>query len=149
MRSLVTPNFFPTSSSVLGFPPSRPKRWKMIFFSRSSKTSNRPPTSLRRFLSRSSSNGVCASSSPTISPNSVESSSLIAEFIVGRFAAKLFAHLQRHATHFGDFVHKMHRQPDGFALVRQCSLDGLLNPPGGISAQLSAFCRIEPLHRLH
>ena len=77
MRSRVTPNFFPTSSSVLGLPPSSPKREKMILRSRSSRTSSRPPTSLRRFLSRSNSKGVCASSSPTISPNSVESSSLI------------------------------------------------------------------------
>ena len=77
MRSRVTPNFLPTSSSVFGLPPSSPKREKMILRSRSSSTSSKPPTSLRRFLSRNNSNGVCASSSPTISPNSVESSSLI------------------------------------------------------------------------
>ena len=77
MRSRVTPNFLPTSSSVFGLPPSSPKREKIILRSRSSSTSSRPPTSLRRFLSRNNSNGVIASSSPTISPNSVESSSLI------------------------------------------------------------------------
>ena len=74
---------------------------------------------------------------------------LVAELFIGRFAAELFAHLQRDATHFGDFVHKMHRQPDGLALVRQRSLDRLLDPPRGISAQLSALCRIESLHGLH
>src|SRR4029077_17552228 len=62
---------------------------------------------------------------------------------------ELFAHLQRHATHLGDLVHKVHRQPDGFALVRQCALDRLFDPPCGISAEFSALCRIEPLHRLH
>src|SRR2546423_13428321 len=77
IRSRVTPNFLPTSSSVFGFPPSSPKREKMILRSRSSSTSSNPPTSFRKFLSRSNSNGVWASSSPTISPNSVESSSLI------------------------------------------------------------------------
>ena len=73
----------------------------------------------------------------------------VAELVIGGFAAELFAHLQRNATHLGDFVHEVHRQPDGFTLVRQCSLDGLLDPPCGVSAQLSALCRVKPLHRLH
>src|SRR4029077_16012779 len=42
-----------------------------------------------------------------------------------------------------------HRQPDGFALVRQCAFDRLFDPPRGVSAKLSALRRIEPLHRLH
>ena len=161
MRSRVTPNFLPTSSSVFGLPPSSPKREKMIFLSRSSSTSSRPPTSLRRFLSRSNSKGVCASSSPTISPNSVESSSLIgasseagrietvlscetlpagdadffAELVVGRFAAEFLAHLQRNAAHLGDLVDQMDRQADRLALVGQGALDRLLDPPGGVGAR--------------
>src|SRR5207253_3269130 len=80
---------------------------------------------------------------------STRNSDFIAELVIGRFATELFAHLQRYATHLGDFVHKVHRQPDGFALIRQRSLDGLLDPPSGVSAQLSALRRIEPFHRLH
>ena len=65
---------------------------------------------MRRFLSRSSSNGVCASSSPTISPNSVESSSLIGASSVGQledslgalgtldFSADELAEIDRYAT---------------------------------------------------
>src|SRR6478752_5155017 len=75
--SLVTPNFLPTSSRVFGLPPSDPNRWKIIFRSRSSNTSKSALSSSRMFLSLNNSNGVCASSSPTISLNSVESSSLI------------------------------------------------------------------------
>ena len=77
MRSLVTPNLLPTSSRVFGLPPSNPNRWKIIFRSRSSNTSKSSLSSSRMFLSLNNSNGVCASSSPTISPNAVESSSLI------------------------------------------------------------------------
>ena len=43
----------------------------------------------------------------------------------------------------------MDGQPDRLALVRQGALDRLLDPPGRVSAELSALCRVEALHRFH
>ena len=43
----------------------------------------------------------------------------------------------------------MHGQTDRLALIGQRSLDGLFDPPRRVGAELSAFCRVETLHRLH
>jgi hypothetical protein len=48
---------------------------------------------------------------------------------VGRLAAKLVEQVEALAAHPRNFLHQMHRQADGFALVGQASLDRLLNPP--------------------
>src|SRR5262249_38657249 len=69
IRSRVTPKSLLMPSSVLGLPPWRPKRSKMIFFSRSSSTWISSPKSWRKFLLRNNSHGVCACSSATVSPN--------------------------------------------------------------------------------
>src|SRR5205807_5750600 len=74
---------------------------------------------------------------------------LIAELFIGRFAAQFFAHLQGNATHLGDFIDQMNRQTNRLALVGQGTLDRLLDPPGGVGAELSAFRRIETLDRFH
>src|SRR5260221_9473273 len=51
----------------------------------------------------------------------------------------LLAHLQGNPAHLGDLVHQMHRQTDRLALIGQRALDGLLDPPRGVRAELSAF----------
>src|ERR1700692_682590 len=43
----------------------------------------------------------------------------------------------------------MHSRTDRLALVGQRSLDGLLDPPRGVRAELSALRRVETFHRLH
>ena len=43
----------------------------------------------------------------------------------------------------------MHRQADGFGLIGQGALDGLLDPPGTVGGKFAAFGRVEPFHRLH
>src|SRR5438552_3388730 len=43
----------------------------------------------------------------------------------------------------------MHGQADGLALIGQRALDGLLDPPCGVGAELSAFSRIKTFHGLH
>ena len=75
MRSRVTWNFFPTSSSVSSSRPSSPKRSLMISASRLSREFTMALKSALRFFSRSPSNGLTALSSPTISPNVAESPS--------------------------------------------------------------------------
>ena len=74
---------------------------------------------------------------------------LVAELFIGRFAAKFLAHLQGNATHLGDFIDQVNRQTNRLALVGQGTLDRLLDPPGGVGAELSAFRRIETLDRFH
>src|ERR1700730_15882862 len=143
----------------------------MIFFSRASSTAMRPSTSSRRFLSRTNSNGVCASSSPIFSLNSVESSSPIeASSEAGRIptlvnratfspampssslssssvGSRPSSSLICDATDFRDFIAEMHWQSNRFALVGQSTLDRLFDPPHRIRAQLGAFRRIETLDR--
>ena len=53
------------------------------------------------------------------------------------------------AAHAGDLVDEMDRQADRLALVGQGALDRLLDPPGGVGAELAALLRIEAFHRLH
>ena len=48
-----------------------------------------------------------------------------------------------------EFVHDVHRQSDGFRLVRERAFDGLFDPPGGVSRKLCAFLWIEPFDALH
>src|SRR5215212_3805004 len=43
----------------------------------------------------------------------------------------------------------MNGQADRLALVGQGTLDRLFDPPGGVSAEFAALCRVKPLHRLH
>src|SRR5437899_11320959 len=43
----------------------------------------------------------------------------------------------------------MHGQTDGLALISQRTLDGLLDPPRGIGAELPAFRRVKTFHGLH
>ena len=43
----------------------------------------------------------------------------------------------------------MHRQADGFGLVGERALDGLLDPPRAVGGELAALFRVEPLDGLH
>src|ERR1700688_848966 len=74
---------------------------------------------------------------------------LFAKLVIGWLAAELLAHVQRDAAHLCDFFAEMNRQSDGLALSREGALDRLPDPPGGISTELCAFRRIEPIDRRH
>lgn len=67
------------------------------------------------------------------------------ELIVCGFAAELFGHLEGDAADFGDFVHEVDGEADGFALVGEGALDGLFDPPGGVGAEFAAFAGVEAL----
>ena len=43
----------------------------------------------------------------------------------------------------------MDGQADGFGLVGQGALDGLLDPPGTVGRELAAFGRVKALDSLH
>src|SRR5207302_3458258 len=76
-------------------------------------------------------------------------SDFFTEFVIGRFAAQLLAHLQGDAAHLGNFVHQMHGQANGLRLVSERAFDRLLNPPRGVSGKFSTFRRIETFDRFH
>src|SRR6266496_1163854 len=74
---------------------------------------------------------------------------LIAKLFIGGFTAKFLAHLQGNPAHLGNLVHQMNGQTDRLTLIRQRPLDGLLDPPRGIRAELPAFRWIKTFDRLH
>ena len=74
MRSRVTPKARPTSSSVRGCSPARPKRSSITLRSRSGSDSRALSMSSRRRLTEAESNGDSAASSWTKSPSSDSSS---------------------------------------------------------------------------
>ena len=71
------------------------------------------------------------------------------QFLVGRFAAQFLLQLHRRAAHLGNFVHQMHRQPDGLGLVGQRAFDGLLDPPRAVGGKLAALFRVKAFDGLH
>ena len=138
IRSRVTPNFLPTSSSVFGLPPSSPKREKMILrlaivehveqaadFVAQVLVAQQLERRLRFFVA----DDFAELGRIIVADRRVERSrtnrnglelrdfargnaDLFAKLVIGRFAAELLAHLQRDAAHLRDFIDEMHRQPD-------------------------------------
>ena len=65
------------------------------------------------------------------------------DLIVVGLAADLGGELVGHAAHLRDAVDHVHRQADRLTIGGQRALDGLFDPPGGVSAELAAFVGIE------
>src|SRR5207253_7811542 len=76
-------------------------------------------------------------------------SALLAELIIGRFAAELLAHLQRNTAHLGNLVDQMNRQTNRLRLICESALDRLFDPPRRVSAELAAFGGIKTLDCFH
>ena len=65
------------------------------------------------------------------------------QLLVGRLAPEFLGERHGGPAHLGNLVHEVDGQADGLRLVGQRALDGLLDPPGGIGAELSALARVE------
>jgi len=73
----------------------------------------------------------------------------LGQFLVGGLATQLLGHLIGNPAQLGDFIDQVDGQADRFALIGQRSLDGLLDPPRRVGAQLAAFFGVKPLDRFH
>ena len=74
---------------------------------------------------------------------------LRAHFLVGRLAAQHLQELHRHAAQLGNLVHQMDGEADGFALVGEGALDGLLDPPRAVGGELATFLGVKALDGFH
>ena len=72
----------------------------------------------------------------------------LGDLVVVRFAPELRREAMRRATHLADAVDHVYGQADGLPVGSEGPLDGLLDPPGGVGAELAALVRVEPLDRL-
>ena len=70
------------------------------------------------------------------------------DFVVMRLAADLGGQAGGHAAHLRDTVDHVHRKADGLSVRGEGALDGLLDPPGGVGAELAPLIGVEALDGL-
>ena len=67
------------------------------------------------------------------------------DLVIVRFAFEFLGELVGDPAHLGDAVDHVDGETDRFAVGSQRPLDGLLDPPSGIGAELAALVRVEAL----
>ena len=73
----------------------------------------------------------------------------LGQFLVGGLATQFLGHLVGNPAQLGNFIDQVDGQANRFALIGQRSLNGLLDPPRCVGAQLAAFFGVKPLDRFH
>ena len=175
MRSRVTLNCWPTSSSVWSVFMPMPKRMRSTRSSRGVSVASTRVVVSRRLAWMAASIGSTTLGSWMKSPRWLSSSSpmgvsrLIGSLAIfrtlrtfssgmarrsasssgRRLAADLVQHLARGAHQLVDGLDHVHRDADGARLIGDGAGDGLANPPGGIGREFVAAAIFELIDRLH
>src|SRR5581483_994715 len=155
MRSRVTWNSWPTSSSVRGRSPTRPKRSSSTRCSRSERLDSTVHSSCCCMTVAAASNGVSALRSSRKSTSSALSSPTCSKSETGsgatRWASTIFSGASPLSAAISSTVgsrprlRDSHGDADGAALVGDGAADGLADPPRGVRGELEALAVLELL----